>query len=229
MQKIFNRSEKSIFIIAIAALLVVVMMVFLFMNLNSQKTINTPTYQIVAGQRMDYSTPLKLVYTKEGTQIKGESNSTLGANPLYYIDEYKIILPKDMVYVRPQKLTSHRINKLSTLTSDGKNVFLDDTQLHGGFLYDGKSTYIFLEEMNISLNDLNMKIAPFSCVELFENGMYSFYEYGSAQAYAGELYRLNVEVSNDFYKVLVDDDVMELKDKGRILLFNRPDLLEEMK
>ena len=126
------------------------------------------TFQYVAGLKVDYRDDA--VYRNKEGVVEVADSETSGQSmgvPILYQGEKKITLSSNMLLMVPKNGSGlKRVNcfttiteqdGLSTLTSDGKKA-----QVFGGFLYDGRDTYIFLEKTTLRFGSKTVELAPLS-------------------------------------------------------------------
>ena len=122
------------------------------------------TFQYVAGLKVDYRDDA--VYRNKEGVVDVADSETSGQSmgvPILYQGEKKITLSSNMLLMVPKNgsvncfTTITEQDGLSTLTSDGKKA-----QVFGGFLYDGKDTYIFLEKTTLRFGSKTVELAPLS-------------------------------------------------------------------
>jgi hypothetical protein len=120
-------------------------------------TINEPVYRFENGVKFAYSGRTDIRRDDdEGVYLRnGGKDEPIGASPLYYADDKsRVLLPRQMIYVDPLSMKTGRTgyNTLVKLGQDGEDVLTingRETGISGGFIYDGTSTYLFLEPMKI--------------------------------------------------------------------------------
>ncbi len=126
------------------------------------------TFQYVAGLKVDYRE--EAVYrNKEGkveVSDRESSGQTTGA-PILYEGEKKITLSNNMLLMVPKNGSGlKRVNCFTTITEqDGLSTLVKDdkkAQVYGGFLYDGKDTYIFLEKTTLKIGPKTVELDPLS-------------------------------------------------------------------
>lgn len=126
------------------------------------------TFQYVAGLKIDYNEDA--VYRSKEGKIEVSDRESKGqtmGEPILYQGEKKITLSSNMLLMVPSNgsgvkrvncfttITEH--DGLCTLTKDGKQA-----QVFGGFLYDGRDTYIFLEKTTLQIGPKTVELDPLS-------------------------------------------------------------------
>lgn len=166
------------------------------------------TFQYVAGLKVDYENDA--VYrNKEGVvevSDKEGAGQTMGV-PILYQGEKKITLSSNMLLMVPKNGSAlKRVNCFTTITEqDGLSTLTKDNktaQVFGGFLYDGKDTYIFLEKTTLKFGTKTVEMDPLS--------------------YASVNYQQHVEYHNSAdgkYEMiaLANADVLAIADSGYVI------------
>jgi hypothetical protein len=202
----FLIKNRQWFIIGGAIVLIVPLVILLLWNRENveQMTPKEETYRYVAGVKIEYTDEMQLVREEDKTVIKDSDEVDSGSVPIFSSISYKIILPASMGYMRPfneDPLT--RVNYFATVTKKGSEMEIDNSgtivTTSEGFLYDGKGTYIFLEDVVVTVGTTSYNISSLS--------------------YVKEIYGQSVEIydmTNDFYKYisLVNTDAIVTSSEG---------------
>ena len=213
------------FIIAGAVVLVIPLMMLLLWNENEveKMTPKEETYRFVAGVKIEYTEDMELVRDDGNTIVKDTGEVKVDGAPIISSISHKIILPTSMGYMRPfNENQLKRVNYFATVTKNGSmieinnNGFILNTQ--EGFLYDGKGTYIFLEDVVVTIGTATYNISALSyvkevygqCVEIYDMtvDMYKYITLTETDA---------IVTSPKGYSVNVGTGVMTIGDTQRIL------------
>lgn len=188
----FLIKNRQWFIIGGAVVLIVPLVMLLFWNRENVETM-TPkeeTYRYVAGVKIEYSDEMELVREEDKTVIKDADEVDSGSAPIISSVTNKIILPVSMGFMRPfHEEPLKRVNYFATITKSGSEIEINNSgaivKSTEGFLYDGKGTYIFLEDVEVAVGNVSYNL--------------------SAMSYVKEIYGQSVEIydmSNDVYKYI---------------------------
>lgn len=179
----FISENRQWFILLGAIFLFLILMVVIVWYSGTQKNWQpgVETYRYVMGVKVPYSQDMKLVHTDAGTMIEDKESIYSDGTPIVNEDEGQLILPVSMGLMRPFHEDSlKRVNYFATLKKSGDVVLINQndfaTEISEGFLYDGDGTYIFLEDMTLTIG----------------NSTY----YAHAMTYARVFYKDTIEIYN---------------------------------
>ncbi len=180
-------------------------------------------YQYFYDQKYEYqlivSKNKKDVIKKiEPSGIKIDMDST----PVYSIKEDRVILPSDMVVVMPTLSCAEYLAKgISYITFDkGVYTLVSDkyhNRLNHYFFYDGNDMYFFIESVTLHINNDTVKLSPYSYIVAHYNKSLSYYDKASDTYKTLEIGNHNIYIENDYYKVLVDRDIIDYQGTNVIL------------
>ncbi|MEG0276229.1 MAG: hypothetical protein RR630_04295 [Coprobacillus sp.] len=226
--------KKESFIYAIIASFIFLVMaaaLYFFLNDSSTFTLKETATQPGAGTIISYKKGTELYYDKEKTcEGRCTSNVTLSAMPLYLESSNSIVLPKDMIYVNARSKQYFRANHFSVFASQQEGIFNDNKIVSDlGFLYDGESTYIFLEKTQITINGEQKQLDAFSSIYVNMNSKaFVLYESKTKKITTNKIITDTLEATCADYKIDLKNGVLINQDKN-ILLYNNVDDLDEMK
>lgn len=147
---------SAIFIIGITGMIV---MLFFF-NKATSTTLDVSTYQYFGDGKSEYSSGTAIENSKISNVIlKGDESLGLDPTPLYSYDNLSMYLPKNYAYCSVQNNKYWRIPEFTKLIrEEGINIVTclsknSDYQIEGGFLFDGGSNYVFLDDGTVIIND----------------------------------------------------------------------------
>lgn len=200
-----NLIKKFLPWVMIMLIAIVAMVVFFwYYKSNTAHKIGIKTYNFSMGLKQEYSTDMKLKFENGATQIVDKNTIVSDGTPLVVEGVKQLILPVSMGYTNPDMNTGvSRVNYFSTVTlnNSGFTIVHNDisTKVDGGFLYDGKGTYIFLEKFEIKVGSAKYQLEPLSYVKDFYKNSVEIYD-----------------VCNDNYQYIVttDADVIATSEKG---------------
>ena len=221
----FIVKNRQWFILGGAVILTIPLFILLFWNrsTNESMTPKEETYRYVAGVKIEYSDDMTLVRENDVTIIKDMEDVESGSTPIISSVTNKMILPANMGFMRPYNENQlKRVNYFATLTKKGSMIEINNSgaivETNEGFLYDGKGTYIFLEDVVVTVGTVSYEINSLSyvkeiygqCVEIYDLST-QFYKYIN-------LTDTDAIVTSPMgYSVNVGTGVMTIGDTQRIL------------
>lgn len=166
-----------------AGVLLLLILVLALWSVSAGKTFapGESTFRYCMGSRMEYSEDLELVYTDTGTVISDADEVVSDGTPIVYEGQQKMVIPVSMGYMRPfEEGGLNRVNYFSTLTMENGIARIERdgivSEARGGFLYDGDGTYIFLENIEITVGNSSYRLKPLSYVKVFYRDSAEIYD-----------------------------------------------------
>lgn len=181
------------------------------------------TYRYIMGMKVEYSPNMKLVHTEEGTMIDDLDSSYSDGTPLVNPNESQLILPVSMGLMRPFHEDSlKRVNYFATLNKIGDITEINQngviTNVEEGFLYDGKGTYIFLEDMTISIGSSTYYAHAMTYARVFYRDAIEIYNMTTDEyQYVDISNAETTALSAEGYSINLGTGVMTVGDTDRIL------------
>lgn len=213
----------------LAALALLVAAALAFYTGTVTRTVKSGLALYELGQRTDYPGPSRL-RRKEGRTVltSGGAASDLDSAPLYYAGEERLLLPETMLAVPSQD----RLGKLEYFTelSAGETGYAAvrgpaRTELPGGFLYDGRDRYLFLEAVTVRWGEKAVELAPLSWVQVRYNRRVEYYDRAADVCRVEETGKCTVTADAAGYSVDLGADLLTWADGRQLLLFQEPELL----
>lgn len=217
IKKIFNKKNMKIIIPAIVLL---VLLIVLFIYLREYKLNNyrdkqdKELYQYVTNNKIEYTATIS--YNKKNV-IKGfvpkEYSINYDSTPIYFKEESKVILPKDMAIILPLKRLNQyktteftyieKINNIYKLVNDNYNKNIDHF-----IMYDGNYLYLFSDEVTFKINNETITLSPLSYI-IAKPDSISYYNYKD------DTYNIinkteNLTVYSDYYSINVNYGKLEI-------------------
>ena len=90
-------------------------------------------------------------------------------------------------------------------------------KLNHYFLYDGKDLYFFIEKVTLKVNNDSVELSPYSYVIARYNNYISYYDKASDTYKTIDVGNSGITVENEFYKILVDKDIIDYNGENVIL------------
>ena len=158
--------------IAAVAMAVVISGVFLFLRSGRQMSVKD-AYYIQDGEMVSSEGSWRLTFDKnKGTTLKGHGvrkNLTDDGAVIYYKLENKVLLPQTdcLQFAAEDKI--YRLEYFSTveLVEGGGYRIKDGSTsvvVPGGIIYDGKDTYLFLEPVELTVDEETIKLPALSMI-----------------------------------------------------------------
>ena len=231
-----KRRKVSITILLVGAGIVIVgAAIFLLITLNTKK-IEDGIYFFDTGVRYDKQNAVikndneNGVYLDNGGSQQTQEKLTLSSAPLYYADEPKIFIPVDCTINIPSQRKAAKIAKFTEFEDRQGAVFAtagnDEYGIDEGFLYDGKSTYVFLDDMTVSWNGSAVHLPPLSYAIVVYNQRVEFYPY-SGEPVVEQTGQTSVTASADKgYTIDLGSCILTNADGFESLLISEPSLME---
>ena len=227
-KKLFERfilENRQWFILLGAIFLFLILLVVIVWYSSTQKKWEPgfETYRYIMGMKVEYSPDMKLVHTEEGTMIDDEDSSYSDGTPLVNSNESQLILPVSMGLMRPfHEESLRRVNYFSTLNKMGDVVEINQngviTNVEEGFLYDGKGTYIFLEDMTLTIGSGTYYADAMTYARVFYRDAIEIYNMVTEEyEYIDITNAETIALSADGYSINLGTGVMTIGDTDRIL------------
>ena len=221
----FIVKNRQWFIIGGAIILIIPLVILLVWNNKSVESM-TPkeeTYRYVAGVKLEYSDEMQLIREDDATIIKDADEVEAGGAPIISEMSQKIILTTSMGYMRPFNVNPlKRVNYFATVTKKGSTIEINNNgaivNTQDGFLYDGDGTYIFLEDVVVSIGTVEYNLNSLSYVKEIYGQSVEIYDLSAEMYKYINLTNTDAIVTSPSgYSVNVGTGVMTIGDTQRIL------------
>ena len=172
--------------IAAVAMAVVISGVFLFLRSGRQMSVKD-AYYIQDGEMVSSEGSWRLTFDKnKGTTLKGHGvrkNLTDDGTVIYYKLENKVLLPQTDCLQFAAEDKRYRLEYFSTveLVEGGGYRIKDGSTsvvVPGGIIYDGKDTYLFLEPVELTVDEETIKLPALSMIHAEFANLIEIYPYG---------------------------------------------------
>lgn len=224
-----KKKQHKFLILYITGLFLVVMaVIFIFFINSSAYTLKENGFQVVAGNKKKYTSGTNFIYDETGPTYKGaQDNEYIVNSPIYLSKSKSIVIPDDSIYFSGRDSNFRRITSFSEVSNE-KGLYINDVEVFGGFIYDGKNTFTFLEEMDLTINGKNVVVKAFSSITTTSTNTYSLYNTSDKTIQVDYIVTDSLEAKGVDYRIDIRNDIMYIQDDQKVLLFNRADLLEEL-
>ena len=181
-------------------------------------------FQYFGGFRTEYTAIVtynlkKSIVDVTPKDIKIEYDGT----PIYYLDEDKVLFPKEMTIVFPLREGSqYKINKYSTYYKENELHYINNNIDTGNysvfFLYDGNGVYFFPYEVSLNINGKEVvKLSEMSFVSMSDDSVI-YYNYKESESKMLDIENKKVTISSEKINVnLVENYVISFGNE--VLLF----------
>lgn len=222
-QLIAENRQWFILLGAIFLFLILLVVIVWYSSTQKKWEPGVETYRYIMGMKVEYSPNMKLVHTEEGTMIDDLDSSYSDGTPLVNPNESQLILPVSMGLMRPFHEDSlKRVNYFATLNKIGDITEINQngviTNVEEGFLYDGKGTYIFLEDMTISIGSSTYYAHAMTYARVFYRDAIEIYNMTTDEyQYIDISNAETTALSAEGYSINLGTGVMTVGDTDRIL------------
>lgn len=202
---------------------------FFFLNDNAYQ-MSADGFQIVSGEKKEFSKGVKFVYQENGITYQGaKDNEYLSSSPLYFNDDKNAILTaQEFVYVEGKSAKMRKTPTFSTIRLN-QGIHCNNIRLLGGFLFDGNNTYVFLEKMSVKVNGREVHLTPLSTMVVNGNTIYFYYDNQRDQIEMDYIYTDSIIAKCDDYEIDLINDILMIDQEEKVLLYTKPELLDELK
>lgn len=223
IKKIF--CKKNIKWFALLLILIIVICFFSFRkNIDEVKLENHNLYQYLSGVKVEYTGVVKLNKDDEVIKLSFKDVTVeLDTTPIYFQDEEKVLLPKNMSVVYPTQGRQFKINYYSYVYRDVNDYYVKDRsvkrRVENAVIYDANDLYFFIDEVSVSFANNNYQLKPMSyiIVDTFNNLVY-VYDKEKDEFTIFENIEDEVIISTKKYKINASLDLMYYNNKSRLLL-----------
>lgn len=212
-----------------------IVLISVLMVVNAKKeTLEYDGYQYFNERRFDYPSGTKLELEANEIKLKsGEASASADTTPIYYEDREEMITTRNMSYVNPKTGEERYIPIFTTLykNEDDQICIRKNKKEHildGGFLFDGQSTYVFLDKVTLNYAGRRYEANPFSFAVVTLDGDTRTYLYGTAEYYVDSILSDSVYADEEVYgyQIQLKYDTMRMITGDDKLLFVEPGLLD---
>ena len=206
-------------------LLLLVLLVYWYVDGLSAYKPKSEVHQFISGFELEYGEDAVFRENKGDITVNdGDEKKSVVKTPLLYKGETKITIPVDMLLMVPNQGTDvYRINHFTTISENaGKITYSLDNKIaesYGGFLYDGEDLYVFLDDTNLTIGNIDVDLPPLSYVTV-RYGQYV--EYHNSQTDENRYITITefsdvTSKSSKGYELNLGNDIFYLEDKEAML------------
>ena len=217
VQKFVNENYKLIIPIGFMAVLFIAFFIYYRISISNQYHIDTEeeVFQYFYDRKYEY----KALISKNKKDVIVDLKSTnekvnYDSTPLYTKKGNTVIFPEDMSVVMPTLNCSEYLSpKYSYITFKDGIYTLTTKKYHDKlnhyFLFDGNDLYFFIENVTLVVNNDKIELSPYSYLIAKYNNYLSYYDKKSDTFKTIKVGNSGISIENEYYKILVDRDVIE--------------------
>lgn len=223
-QYIGEKTIKKIYmgLTIVLALVVIVIAVTYREKLTSFRP-GCETYQVMGTIEIDYDKTAQMHLTDDDVVINDKNGSTESTGtPLIYPDSDKLTMMENMLWINPREGTEvSRVNTFTTIEESAGRVTYSRNkkmaQTAGGFLYDGRDRYVFLEAVDLTVGEDEIKLPPLSYIVVRRGDCIEYYNAGTGEDKSISLLGNVVTAKNKDYSLDATKGVIIIKNNEYLL------------
>ena len=210
MKKLPILRNRAATVLTIAACILAAASAVFFIRNKDTLTLKEPLTISIMGENQSFYGTTRLVYDKDSKEVtlkNGDRTKLLSGIPVYKKEGGGVILSRAMTGYDDQ---------IASLSTDGKK----EQQVNGGYLYDGKNGYLFLEPVTVTWEDQELSLPPLSYAAVFNKQ--GFYYYDAEQETGAYIVSGSAVVSatdhRDTFCLNMSNDIVDLTGGTSLLL-----------
>ena len=234
-----GRKQRAITAAVVAALTAAVIAAAVYIINKDSLIIKEPARVSMMGDNMDFYGSTRLRFNKDKKRVSLENGGRtliLQGVPVYYLNKKAVVLSQQMIYTNYETSTMKRVNyfakvedhgQLMTISPDGRK----EKEIHGGYLYDGKNIYLFLEPVTVSWGTEKMSLDAMSYIAVVDKQGFYYYSYGNEKAEYVESGENIVFAQADTgaYSLNLSKDIVDIRGGSSLLLPPDPESFEVLR
>jgi hypothetical protein len=233
-----RRRLRNRLIIATAAVLAAVTAILLstFLRVMQTYDFKGESLHYDVGTRFAHSAATKINRADGRVTLEdGSDIFPLDSIPVFFKGEHKLIIPENMSIIVPEESRSGKLEFFTTVEERADGGYLMTpisggrrAETDGGFLFDGRDLYIFLEEVEISWGDSadeKITLAPMSYMVVLYNLRIEIYPRDASEGILLDTGMARVMAYFRGYSVDLSKDILYRKGQ-EMLLFTNPSVLK---
>lgn len=235
MEKIieFGKKNYKILIPFMVLFVLLITIYFLYKEYkydNYRNKQEVPVFQYFGGVKHEYNAIVTYNLKNTIVDLKSKDKKiNYDAIPVYYVDEEKILFPREMNIVFPLREGSQfKLYKYSIYIKNGNfheiNTGIDTSRYSNFFLYDGTGVFFFPDSVELKINDKVYKeLGAMSYLSLVGGYTLTYYDRATDTSEVIELDNDIVTVTSQYINVNLTEKYCLSFDK-KVLLFNPKEL-----
>ncbi len=233
----FSKKEKIITISVAAALAVAVAVAMVYLVNRDTVTMRGPAQISLMGETIEVDGKFRLTYREKKMYLTGNEIQDLDLlnAPVYPTKEESLTLSQVMSYTNPETGSLKKVNYFSSVEKNG-NICTIKTKgrgartvdVNGGYLFDGKNTYIFLESMMVTCGERTWRMEPLSSITVVNQNYCSYYDPAARTSEFLEIGTDKVTAANmrETYMLNLSKDLLEPANGKTQMLIPNPEVLD---
>ncbi len=225
-----NKRKINYHIIVVVSIIFIIIVVTIFQSMmrKEEKLVfkETDLFQYTGDIKLAYAGNVEIDKNNDITTINFDGQKdkvTLDSTPVYYVEEKKVIFPKNMAIVFPREGTQFKINYFSYMTKNEYNdVTLKDRtkkeRIDNCIIYDGYDLYFLIGDYTVTIKEKTYNLSSFSYLRVDNlNGYVEIYDYDNDLMEVVETEE-EIIIENEDIKVNATLDLMYYNGKSRLLI-----------
>lgn len=217
--KLKNKKLSFSILILFAMILVLVCTFVLLFYVNEYrkyKTVESNFYYYYSTNKIDFTAKVT-INSKENILLIEKEGLDLSTYPIYYKDEERLVLSKNIEVVYPFKSKSlYKLGYFSEVYIKDNYIFVNSEygkgRLYDCFLYDGDDIYVFVEPTVIMIGDTKYNLSELSYVLVNNIGIEIYNKIDDTFTYIDNVNSSNfVYAYTEEYMINLTNDTYEYK------------------
>ncbi|MDO4268933.1 MAG: hypothetical protein Q4C73_10715 [Eubacteriales bacterium] len=234
-----RRKQTAITAAVAAALTAAVIAAAVYIINKDSLIMKEPVRVSMMGDNMDFYGSTRLRFNKEKKRVSLENDGRsliLQGVPVYCLDKKAVVLSQQMIYTNYETSTMKRVNYFARVEDHGQTMTISpdgrkEREIHGGYLYDGKNIYLFLEPVTVSWGSKSLSLDAMSYVAVFDKQGFYYYSCENEQAEYVESGDeiVSAQADTGAYSLNLSKDIVDIKGGSSLLLPPDPESFEVLK
>ncbi len=227
VKKFLMDNYKLMIPILFMLVLFIAFLIYYQVSIHSNYHVDTEVnvYQYFSDRKYEYSAMISknrkdVIIDYKPIDVKINLDST----PIYYNSKKDdiVVFAKDMSVVMPTMSCAEYLAPGYSYITFKNNIYTMTTNKYNGklnhyFLYDGGDLYFFIEKVILKINNEEIELSPYSYVIANYGGYLSYYDRGTDTYKTLTIGNHDIVVSNEYYKILIDKDIIDYQGTNVIL------------
>lgn len=186
----FHKTDLIIPLIVMAVLVIVVVIVTLFFRQTEIRHVKESVYTYIFDTPSVMEDGLTLKDTKDGVYLRqNKYDYPTDGYIYYYSDRDACVLTDHFLYYDYDGRVRGRLGCQRDLVLTDGQISAEGRSgsIHGGFLYNGKDSYMTLEDATVEAGDTTVQVGAFSSIMCYGGTFLTVYPYGEKEAVVVDL------------------------------------------
>lgn len=232
----FRKKELILTLAVVAALVAAIITAIVYLSNKDSLVIKDPVFFSQMGVENSFSGKTRLSYEDKEmylSSVGGSGRIALMNVPVYLEHKDQLILTQVMSYTNPDTNLIRKINYFATVNKQGDICTLSvdgkkNYDVKGGYLFDGKNTYIFLEPMGVRVGEDTIQLDALSYITVVNRNYLFYYSAGDDSSGYSAFDIQNIVASNmrNSYKLDLCYDLLLPSNGMTQMLIPNPEILD---